>query len=343
MIAAAAAAMVGGAFAVQVADYRSTVKYVDMTKWTRPVGDTHITPFVKVVKITTLRGYVVYSDCACNEGMGKQVINPAFLVVKSFAQTDNDPKILPADLLIKVIDNSCGMREKSDEIGAEGYLFAGAGKGSHEVVQSAVYGVAPWMFNKGYQFGSATRGTRFLFGKYNDVQGNSFYDAWLDHAGFGSAWYNEEEAGCAEGTYGTCLKKLMGYLIGGSYLCHPNGFPFVTEIRDQDGIVVETIPVYEWFPCHEWLGTTDVVAGYWGMKRIVAETSKIGKEDGAIYTALTTNEEEDPEAVGPIADTLGQVKACVAKMTNGKRSNLAFIDHVNTVTKLTKGFEYEAE
>ena len=336
MIAAVATAMIGSVFATQVADYRATVKYVDMQKWTRAVDGAY--PFVKVVKITTLRGYVVYNNCACDDLAGTlapSTINPAYLVVKSFAQTDNDPKILPADLLIKVIDNSCGLRDASDEIGAEGYLFAGAGKGSHEVIQDAIYGVAPWMLDKGYQFGSQTKATRLLFGKFNDAQAGVFFDAWLDHAGFGSAWYNENEEGCEEGTHGTCLKKLMGYLIGGSYICHPNGYPFVYA----DGT-----PVYEWFPCHEWLGTTDVVAGYWGMKKIVAETAQLGAVDGKIFAAFETSEdpEEDPNAA-LIKETLGQVKACVIKMTNNKREGLGFITDDNTVTKLTKGFEYESE
>ena len=90
--------------------------------------------------------------------------NNDVMVVKSFVQTDDIPKILPADLLVRVIDNSIGLRDAEDEIGAEGYLFAGAGKGSAETGGNAK-GVAPWMMNRGYGFGSMTTSTRLLFGK----------------------------------------------------------------------------------------------------------------------------------------------------------------------------------
>ena len=289
-----------------------------------------VLPFVKVVRITSFRGYVVYNNCACGDlasSMAADTIAPAFLVAKSFVQTDDIPKILPADLLVKVIDNSVGLRAAEDEIGAEGYLFAGAGKGSHEVIQDAVYGVAPWMLDKGYQFGSATTATRLLFGKYNDAHAGAFFDAWIDHAGFGSAVYSETDGGCSEDSRGTCLKKLVGYLIGGSYLCRPNGYPLIG---------------FEWFPCHEWLGTTDVLAGYWGMKRVVAEKGTLTSADGAIWRAFQTSGDgiSDKEM---IMGALGQVKACVNRMTNGKRQNLSFITDENTVMKLTRGFEYQVE
>ena len=209
----------------QVADYRATIKYVDMTKWTRPLNG--VLPFVKV------------------------------------------------------IDNSVGLRDAEDEIGAEGYLFAGAGKGSHEAGGNAT-GVAPWMVDRGYSFGSATTAPRLLFGKYNDAHAGAFFDAWIDFAGF------------------------------------------------------------EWFPCHEWLGTTDVLAGYWGMKRVVAEKGTLTSADGAIWRAFQTSGDgiSNKEM---IMGALGQVKACVNRMTNGKRQNLSFITDENTVMKLTRGFEYQVE
>ena len=311
----------------QVADYRATIKYVDMTRWTRPLNG--IYPFVKVARVTLVRGYVVYNNCACGEratGMVANTIAPAFLVVKSFVQTDDIPKILPADLLVRVIDNSIGLRDAEDEIGAEGYLFAGAGKGSAETGGNAK-GVAPWMMNRGYGFGSMTTSTRLLFGKYNDAHPGAFVDAWLDHAGFGSAVYEETEGGCSEDSSGTCLRKLIGYLIGGSYLCRPNGSPLAG---------------FDWFPCHEWIGTTDVLTGYWGMKRVVAEKGTLTSADGAIWRAFQTSGEE-VSSKEMIMGPLGQVKACVNRMTNGKRPNLSFITDENTVMKLTRGFEYEAE
>ena len=332
MVAAAAVAMLGAASATQVADYRATVKYVDTQKWSKPIMGK--TPFVKVVKITTLRGYVVYDDCV-SRGRGgvasSGTIAPAFLVVKSFAQTDDLPKILPADLIVKMIDNRLGQGDPSEEFGAEGYLFAGAGKGSHEILQDAVCGVAPWMPDKGYQFGSQTKATRFLFGKYNDVSAqDEFFDTWLDHAGFGSAWDDEanKDEGAGDTDIGDAnLKKLMGYLIGGSYNFHLNGDSFE----------------YEWFPCHSWLGTTDVVTGYWGMKKIGGAPAELSKDDGMIYEALLAAKRDgDPDA-DAIGRVLGQVKACVAKMTNGKFSNLAFITDETTVTKFMWGFEYECE
>ena len=328
LIAAAAVATIGAAEAANVADYKATVKcvYMKQLKGIKINGQS-VSPYMKYVGVTSLNGYVVYGDCACNDlnDLVDIKYSPAYLVVRSFAQTDNQPKIFPADLLIKMIDTRLGTAGDTDMIGAEGYLFAGAGKGStfnnwdaflwnhfdsadlaytdehtkwagldatganlpenyniNHFGRPSFKGVAPWMSNYSYSFGFGSYATRLLFGQYNDADTTGYFlDSWLDHAGFGTAQWDFEAGGCELDQFGTCLEKLAGYLIGGEFICHPNGFPYGN---------------YEWFRCNAWVGTTDVVAGYWTMKKNrTAFGVELSDEDGAFYklfrgTLLSFNE-----------------------------------------------------
>ena len=373
MIAAASVAMVGAAFATQVADYRATVKFVDMQQWKTGVtiGSVKAAPMVKVVKVTTLRGYVVYNDCNCVAGNSGKY-NPAFLVVKSFNQYPEGgkllPKVFPADLLVRTIDNSLGLAQEGDKVGAEGYLFAGAGKGSTEanygLFVNGFTGVAPWMTDLSYSFGkSRSYGTRLLFGAFNDAtydaNGNPmmFYESWLDHAGFGStAWYPAGSAHCGRAgvVAGVCLEKLQGYLIGGLFLCYKNGDPFM----DTDKCDICT--TYDFFNCHHWLGTTDVVAGYWGMKKnaAVSDADKKGltlAQDERFFLSVADQDPEsdddedvlieDEDLRAAMTDILPMLKTVCIKMEPSIKG-LSFLDSLKawdddeTVKFLTRGLEY---
>ena len=270
MIAAAAAAMVSGAFAVtQVADYQANVKYVALER----VQGSHavsgnITAFLKYVRTAQVRGYLVYSYCNCDDSGAQGNIPataPAYLVVRSNVQTIAAPRIFPAELLVKMWDRSVGGGAETVE--AEGYLFAGSGKGAQQAVK-------PWMADQAYQFGEPTSiATRQLFGKYNDPDGATFFESWMDHAGFGKATYSVEDGGCAADTQSYCLQTLEGSLIGGLYICHPN-------------MISAPARTFEWFPCHEWLGTSDVICGDWAMRKFTntpAETTLVAA-DGTFFT-----------------------------------------------------------
>lgn len=316
LFAAAAVATIGAAEAANVADYKATVKCVYMKQLKNiKINGATVSPYLKYVGVTSLNGYVVYGNCACNDLNDVVDIkySPAYLIVRSFAQTDNQPKIFPADLLIKMIDTRLGTAGDTDMIGAEGYLFAGAGKGStfnnwdaflwdHDattvlnytdentkwagVANDGLYnvnhfgrpsfkGVAPWMSNLSYSFGFGSYATRLLFGQYNDADTTGYFlDSWLDHAGFGTALYDFEAGGCELDQFGTCLEKLAGYLIGGEFICHKNGYGYNVPGRK-----------WEWPRCNEWVGTTDVVAGYWTMKKNhTAFSTELTKEDGSFYS-----------------------------------------------------------
>ena len=303
MFIAAAAAMTS-AFGAQVADYRAQVAYVDMVKVSGTYEGAKISVAFKYVKNATIAGYVVYSDCACNDNADART-NPAYVVVKCSAQKIATPRIFPAELLVRMWDRSLG---GSGVVESEGYLFAGLGKGAWTFDQDAGtkrldpidgnfrgYGVRPWANYDAYihenetgywdkrdlyKFGSdKTLATLKMFGTYNDKEptalGFKFYDAWMDHAGFGKASYYFTDGGCGEGDKGYCLQTLQGYLIGGLFICHPNAYSVEGE--------------WDWFPCHEWAGTTDVVTGFWGMRKFTNECPATGlaaTEDGTFFTGL---------------------------------------------------------
>ena len=311
MFIAAAAAMTS-AFGVQVADYRAQVAYVDMVKVSGTYEGAKISVAFKYVKNATIAGYVVYSDCACNDVADADArTNPAYVVVKCSAQKIATPRIFPAELLVRMWDRSLG---GSGIVESEGYLFAGLGKGAWTFDQDAAgdakrrsldlidgnrrgYGVRPWANYDAYllatadgvgtwaerdlyKFGSdKTLATLKMFGTYNDKEptalGFKFYDAWMDHAGFGKASYSFTDGGCGEGDKGYCLQTLQGYLIGGLFICHPNAYTVKGD--------------WDWFPCHKWEGTTDVVTGFWGMRKFTNECPAEGlaaTEDGSFFTGL---------------------------------------------------------
>lgn len=329
LFAAAAVATIGAAEAANVADYKATVKcvYMKQVKDIKVDGRVIAPVLLKYVGVTSLNGYVVYGDCACSVLPGMEnlgIYNPAYLVVRSFAQDQADvkdkakdePRIFPADLLIKIIDTRLGFAGTGEQIGAEGYLFAGAGKGStffnwdnflwkHSSVAvregdnkfawaglGADYldqdyafdhdgnptfrGVAPWMNNGSYSFGIATYATRFLFGKYNDAEPNGY---------FVDSWLDHAGFGTAVFTAGAeagCALPEEPATCLEKLSGHLIGGLFNCY---ANGFGFAGDGPYEWFRCSAWLGTTDPVSGYWTMKRNrTAFGLDLAPEDGAFFT-----------------------------------------------------------
>ena len=291
IVAAAAVAMIGAAqAATQFADYKASLKYVAMVKKTfkAPVTKTEtvvdpvtgdisvkvliakgdkISMLVKQVKSCTLKGYLVYDECACNQADVKGGLKPAFLIVTGSAQAKEGgkklPKILEADLLLNY------WLQTTTTAQAEGYLFAGQGKNQR-----------PWLAAGTYAFGDDKKySTEKLFGEYNakdeakdktGVKSLAFFNAWLDASGFGTAKYDYAyDAGtCGDPTEtsGYCLNSLTGHVIGGMFNCRADWFEFA--------------------PCAigaAWGGTTDVLTGTWSIKKntkLAPVSARTLKDDG---------------------------------------------------------------
>jgi hypothetical protein len=296
MMFAAAMTIVGSAFAeVAAYDYKATVKNVNMKKTTvRLTGNsTSTTVYIKFIQSSSLYGYLINSCDNCgtvaDDGEG-------FLVVANKADTAKQPKILPADLTVKWWNPKINATKTYE---AEGYLFAGKGKADYPFASVAAAGV--------YEFGAPIAegggSTRFLFGTYNDYEFDStgtpvaFFDTWLDAAGFGKALTDSTDGGCGVGSSCTALSSLSGSVIGGLFICHPNGYP------------LSVIQPYEGFLCLAWIGTTDVISGTWSIKR----NTKLAP------VALTT-----AEAAITLGDT--ETDAYVNGAAKAIRAGFSFID-----------------
>ena len=237
MLAAAAALMVGSAFAADVYDYKASVKYVDLKPTKMKISGYSYNMYIKVVKTAKLEGYVVTTECC--DGIES---NTGFLVVTN-KKSDKMPKFLPAQLMAKIWNTKYNAKTSN----AEGYLFTGLGKAA-----------VPWN-DSAYAFGDGeTIASRLLFGGYNDgtyVSADEdpiFFEAWMDHSGFGKASFSTTSSNCGVGSTSSCLDSLAGHVIGGMYLCHTNGDgEFITED----------------FACMPWTGTSDVISGTWQIKR----------------------------------------------------------------------------
>jgi len=310
MIATLAAAAVGGAYAVQVADYKASVKYVNMQKKTFRVNGVSTKVPVKVVKSTTVKGYLIYDDCACG-GASAAEERPAFLVVKSTVTSDGKAKIFPADLLLNFWATTITANDFGKTWEAEGYLFAGmynmAGVQNADGIPQN-----PWM-DKDYNFGdSTTQGTRLLFGPYNDrTQAGQFVDSWMYHSGFGKAKSDTEESHCGDDVTGLCLQSLSGSVIGGLFICWPN----MHGIRGG-----------ELAPClyADAASTTDVITGTWSIKK----TTKL---EGIALTDAEIAALGDGAADKLGYDLLPFVKEAASKTSNkGKASGLATFEQTFT-------------
>jgi len=304
MIATLAAVVVGGAYAVQVADYKASVKYVNMQKKSFRILGASVKVPVKVVKTTTLKGYLIYDDCSCG-GLSATEERPAFLVVKSTVTSDGKAKIFPADLLLNfwaTTVTSAG--DFGNNWNAEGYLFAGM-YNMAGVQNAAQLPQNPWM-NTDYNFGdSTTQGTRLLFGPYNDkTTANQFVDSWMYHSGFGKAKSDTEESHCGDDVTGICLQSLSGSVIGGLFICWPN----MHGIRGA-----------EIAPClyADAASTTDVITGTWSIKK-TTKLDPVALTDAEVAAYLPN------QGANLGADLLEYVKAAANKTSNkGKASGLA--------------------
>ena len=232
MVTVAAAALVGGAYATNIFDYKASVKYVDMKTATVKVDGAKVKGIFKVVKSATLKGYLVTPiGCPCwyEDSEDCRFGNlPAFLVLQNKAAFKNNGtvstvKLMPANLLSEWWSTK-ELGAKKLTLEAQGYLFAGVGKRDvPDPIASPFYGLGD------HDDAIKTAGTKFLFGLYNDEDVDDFIEPFLDQAGFGKAAYtpdgNGESMGCywENGVDGDiCLTSLAGHLIGGSFMCYPN-------------------------------------------------------------------------------------------------------------------------
>lgn len=234
MIAAAAAAFVGGAYATadsRVYDYKASVKYVDFK--TVKDGVTKDKVWVKVVKTATIKGYLVTpTDCCCTEPEADgAAIYPSFLAVvnsatKKFNTTESYVKMLPANLLSAYWAQKNLSTSKTGTLEAQGYLMAGFGDAQGEQQQPT-----PGQAQVAYDFGDPdTQATITLFGEYNIPFGGVWFEPFLYHSGFGKATYkngsSSQKNPCVDPNEvpgSLCLTSLSGSVIGGSYVCMPNG------------------------------------------------------------------------------------------------------------------------
>ena len=227
MIAVAAAAVAGGAFAQNIFDYKASVKYVDFKKVSAKDDDgVKAKIWVKVVKSAKLTGYLVTPlDCPCEvppekvDGPCERFGNaPSFLVIENKAANKfnrkyglSDVKIMPANLLTEwwatkgighrdlkatgIPEYIQGVNMKDVELQAQGYLFAGVGKRDvPDPVASPFYGLGDYGLNPaGDDYQLRTAATQFLFGEMNvvdkDDDNTVFIEPFLDQAGFGKAKY----------------------------------------------------------------------------------------------------------------------------------------------------------
>ena len=343
MFVAAAAAMTS-AFGVQVADYRASVNYVDMKEVQGVLSGVGaaggvaaaavVSAHLKYVEQANIAGYVVYNDCACNNAdpaLGSQ--NPAWLVVTSDKATTTLPRVFPADLIVRMWDRSLG---NATTVEAEGYLFAGKGKGGWSRV-------APWMSQTAYGAGLPTDGYKFghlntyatteLFGMYNlaeetapGVYGN-FFESWMDHAGFGKGSQNPgQQRPCTLGTQSAyCLQTLQGDLIGGLFLCWENGHGCTCAAS------------HDWFVCQEWTGTSDVISGVWAMRHFTNVPQAVAL-DAAIEPTFWAND-RDLTTPCPAAGMFGMLKAAVIGMRNFgcTATDLGYLEDAATAAYLSFG------
>ena len=258
MIAVGAAALVGGAFAANIFDYKASVKYVD-AKTVSAKTDWGVKEkiYVKVVKSATLTGYLATPDnCPCNYADTDACrfgMEPGFLVIQNKAQKKYDlmnsyVKLMPANLLTEWwTTKSLKDVNKDTTLQAQGYLFAGVGKRDvPDPVASPHYGLGDYGLVGSNDTQRRTAATQCLFGPLNILDGATFVEPFLDQAGFGKAkltyWKDShkrnpnpcivDSPSSTNGTY-VCIQSLSGTLIGGSFLCLRNG-QYLNDLGDLD-------------------------------------------------------------------------------------------------------------
>ena len=308
MFAAAAVALAGVATAANVYDYKASVKYVDFKSVTIQKAKWN----VKVVKSTTLQGYLVTPiACPCTVANAETGVDPAFLIVQNKKSSGaekytgvKNPKVLPANLLVKV-----WRQNTSKTLQAQGYLFAG------EMDQGLAVNNTVVPASAAYDFGdNTTLESQYLYSIWTDVDpgSNVFVETWLTHAGFGKATTDvTKDAGCVKGGSKVCLVSLTGNVVGGAFTCEPNEY-------DDD-----LASWQEEFLCQGWNESTgdqtylmDVVTGTWTIKA----NKKI---TGVPLTALEEALKVNMTAADAIKE-LELLKACGKKLD--KEYTLELVD-----------------
>jgi hypothetical protein len=239
MMFAAAVTIVGSAFALDVFDYKASVKNPDLKAVKVKYDGEKYTVTVKYISKSSLFGYVITECSNCIDEDGA-----AYLVAAN--KKTKVVGILPADLLAKVWPAKGD--SKSKKWLAEGYLFAGCGKVTHPWDLYDTWGTCEYGASSEYLFGIYNRAAT-ITDEFGDVY-VTFADAWLDAAGFGKAAYVSGSEGdlCEEdGTPCLLLDSLAGSVIGGMFLCAESYAEVVL--------------------CNAWSLTTDVVSGVWAIKR----------------------------------------------------------------------------
>ena len=246
IIAAAAVALMGGVFAAPVYSYKASVKYTDLKKLKtiRFEGTTYTgTFYIKVLKTASLTGYFV-ADPHCPCELPDAAKNGMLVIENKSAKSG--VKLLPANLYVQICQTA------ATKFLAEGYLFAGKGAIAAAAATAPEQGTGGWGDD---QYWTTVK----LFGAYNTPtakENGTFYDCWLDAAGFGSASLDkDDDEGCYIGEEGICLNDLAGSVIGGLFQCHI-----------ADGWSRMDLGLF--FLCKGWVNTTAVISGTWSIKSV---------------------------------------------------------------------------
>lgn len=258
MLAAAAAAAVGAAFAEPlVYDYKASVKHMYEKEQRSGAGSI----YVKYVKTSKLQGYFVQdfdaSTLLANTELAGAAVSQkkGFLVLinKSAERSFRSPKIMPAQLDVKTaVTSVSGSGSKvTTKVVAEAYFYAGpfaAFPDANNPWDAAFDDGADYMFNNGAANGAAgvraygtVGSTLYLFGQHNTY--NRFTNNGVLPAGsilaFGDAWMNGAGFGRGSGTTSLCcgwgavdggFGAVSGNLKGGLFLCSISGYPANTAL-----------------------------------------------------------------------------------------------------------------
>lgn len=270
MIASLAAFAVGGAFAAPlVYDYKASVKH--MYEKVQKAGNFNY--YVKYVKSSKLQGYFVQDKDHASllsqtemTGTGFLSQKRGFLVLinKSAEKNYRTPKIMPAQLDVKVAVTKVDKNGNAAKSIAEAYFYAGP------FAALANSATATWDGSQddGKDFvatslaaGVRTYGTEgstlYLFGQHNTYNRydnslmpasplgqpasgiNAFGDAWMNGAGFGTIGTATAGLCCGWETSagGSSVKSISGNLKGGLFLCSiggelANGWYFALGLED---------------------------------------------------------------------------------------------------------------
>ncbi len=258
MIAAAAAAAVGGAFADPlVYDYKASVKHM----YEKEQRNGNATIYVKYVKTSKLQGYFIQDFDATTLLANTELAGTAvsqkkgFLVLinKSAEKAFRAPKIMPAQLDVKTALTSVkgtGSTIKTKVV-AEAYFYAGpfaAFPDTFNPWDAAYDDGADYMLNNGAANGAAgvraygtVGSTIYLFGQHNTYNRYSnagalpagsilaFGDAWMNGAGFGKG-SGSTTLCCGWGAVDGGFGAVSGNLKGGLFLCSISGYPANTAL-----------------------------------------------------------------------------------------------------------------